>query len=345
MPPKKRSSNKHLPQRVYFKHNAYYYVDLKNKWHRLGGDLGEAMRSWSEILDIPLQMHNKTMDILFDRYLVEIAPQKAKSTYNNYFYYVKFLKMFFGPMNVDEVTPVLIYEYMGIRKKDSLYSANHERELLSSIFNEAIRWGIIRDNPCKNVKPYPKNKRNRYIEDWEFNAVQGIASPLIQCVMQLAYLTGLRLGDILSIKMSDIAESGINISINKTKNKITIEWSDSLREVVQKSRGIKKKINGLYLFTTNVGQPYTASGFKGMWQRLMAKALGVIIVEENGKKIKKNIAAVITERFRFHDIRRKAATDKEKLHGREEARKFLGHATQQMTANYIAGPVKVKPVK
>ena len=33
-----RQSRKDLPQRVYHKHGAYYFVDNHNKWHPLGKD-------------------------------------------------------------------------------------------------------------------------------------------------------------------------------------------------------------------------------------------------------------------------------------------------------------------
>jgi len=53
----------------------------------------------------------------------------------------------------------------------------------------------------------------------------------------------------------------------------------------------------------------------------------------------------IKERFRFHDIRRKAATDAERQGGREYARQLLGHRKQSTTAIYISGVETVKPLK
>ncbi len=52
---------------------------------------------------------------------------------------------------------------------------------------------------------------------------------------------------------------------------------------------------------------------------------------------------VINERFRFHNIRRKTATEVEELNGRENARKLLGHHDQKTTGIYISGVQKVKP--
>ena len=54
---------------------------------------------------------------------------------------------------------------------------------------------------------------------------------------------------------------------------------------------------------------------------------------------------VIQEKFRFHDIRRKAATEIEHSSGREQARKLLGHQDQKTTGIYISGAQRVKPVR
>jgi len=54
---------------------------------------------------------------------------------------------------------------------------------------------------------------------------------------------------------------------------------------------------------------------------------------------------VINERFTFHDIRRKIATDLESKEDRETARKLLGHSDQKMTERYISGVQKVLPLE
>lgn len=76
------------------------------------------------------------------------------------------------------------------------------------------------------------------------------------------------------------------------------------------------------------GQPYTESGFNSAWMRLQKKWS-----EKGG------------ERFRWHDIRKKAATDADALHGREFARRLLSHDDQKTTASYVAGEQRIRPVK
>lgn len=130
--------------------------------------------------------------------------------------------------------------------------------------------------------------------------------------------------------MITITDEGINVTVNKTQHEQIIEWSDELKCCVDKIKKLQHKIHGLHLFCNQKGQPYTTSGFDSIWQRAMIKALK---------------AGLITEKFRFHDIRRKAATDAEKKAGREFARQLLGHEKQSTTAIYISGRRSVKPLK
>lgn len=325
---RKRKQDKHLPARVYFKDKYYYYVDQNQKWHNLGENLPEAMLKWSKLVDSREKIY--TMDQLFDRYMREVAPTKAPSTFKGNMREVENLKLAFGHMPPDAIEPPHIYEYLDIRGKTAKVRANREKALLSHVFSMAIKWGVVRDNPCRHVKRITERKRNRYVTDQEFLAVRAVANDTFRLIMDFAYITGLRKGDVLSVKLSDFTEEGIAIRINKTQQDIILEWSPELKACVDEAKALKKNSVSDFLFTKTSGQPYAVSGFDTLWQRLIKNAI------EQG---------VIKERFRFHDIRRKAATDAEKMKGREYARQLLGHQHQGTTAIYISGAQRVKPLK
>lgn len=331
MTPRMRKKDKHLPPRVYIKHGAYWLV-CPDKWIRLGSTYPEAMTQWAKLTSANARI--ATMGKLLDRYLLEVSPQKAPATYRSEQFAIAKLRATFGGMPPEDVTAVHIYSYLDMRGKEARRGANIERGVLSHIFTKAIEWGIVKDNPVKHVKRLSQKKRNRYVTDAEFEALKKYASPLVAAAMQLAYLTGLRKADVLGLRLSDLTSDGISVTPDKTENstgvKLLIEWTEELRRCVEAVKALPRDIRGLHLFSTRNGTPYSTDGFDSIWQRTVKGAF------EKG---------VISERFRFHDLRRKAATDAEKLHGREYARRLLAHATQAMTANYISGVQRVQPVK
>ena len=77
-----------------------------------------------------------------------------------------------------------------------------------------MRWGVVDSNPCRGVARNTEKGRDRYITDAEFGAVKQIAGDFIATVMDLAYLTALRKGDILSLRLEQITAEGISINVS-----------------------------------------------------------------------------------------------------------------------------------
>jgi integrase len=318
----RRKNNFNLPPRMYLKHGAYYYVSRENKWIRLSDDKALAFAKWAEIEgETPRESGSEkpitgSMSALIDKYMVEIAPKKAKSTYQGNLTEAKNLNEVFGKMLVLEVRPTHIAKYLDIRGIKAPIRANREISLLSHIFSYAMRWGLVDKNPCIGVAKHTEKGRNRYISDQEFESVKTIASDLISIVMDFAYITALRKGDILNLRLDKITDEGIWITQSKTGARQLYEWTEGLSDVVNKAKALKRPIRGLYLFCTRQGQPYSDTGFKAMWNRVQVKW-----AEQGG------------ERFTFHDIRAKSLTDAKRMG--LDAQSLAGHATAAMTEHYI----------
>ena len=112
---KHRRKNKHLPARVYEKHNAFYYVTRQNKWIRLGSTFPEAMANWANLVDKVTEF--KTMNDVIEKYMGEVAPLKAQASYKSNITQIKPLKLVFGEMKPCDITPVDIYQYMDLRTR------------------------------------------------------------------------------------------------------------------------------------------------------------------------------------------------------------------------------------
>ena len=319
---RQRKANKNLPERVYRPHRMYYFVDANNQRHKLGTEYPEAMAKYAEILQ---QGTSKNLSAVMDRYMKDVIPGKAPRTQKDNLIELGLLRAVFGKMHPDQVKPHHVYQYLDHRPP---VRGRREKALLSHIFTKAIQWGLASANPCRLMHLDARPKRDRYIADEEFLAVRNLASDPIKLAMDLGYLTALRKGDLLRLTWRQISDEGIRLTTGKTGKKLLIEWSDELSQAIENCRRLPSRISSFYVLHNRNGQPYSESGFNSVWQRLQQK-----YAETGG------------ERFRFHDIRRKSASDADAQHGREFARRLLSHGDQNMTAAYISGEQRIKPVK
>jgi integrase len=337
---RRRKKNKGLPERVYIDYGkqrkdgtwpklVYYLKKLDNTRVFLGNTEIEMRRNYIELIDRPKRVKN--IEDLFTRYLQEVACKKSPRTYKNILSQIKFLTAYFRELDIDNITPQEIYRYMDIRRERGIRAANGDKALLSNIFSYAIRWGLAKDNPCRLVKAFEEKPRDRYPEDWELKAVYDEGSEILKCIIDFGYLTGQRIGDILTIQESQIDEQGIKIYQAKTKHKVAIrlliEWSPALSDCVKRARNLRGMVRSLHLFSKDDGQPYSYFGFNSMFKRAMIKAL------EKG---------ALLEKFHFHDIRAKTYSDEE-----DETQKIrrAGHTDAAMGRTYDRKFKKVRPLK
>ena len=340
-PKPKRKENKSLPARWRIKHGAYYYrvpKGLEHQWDnkkefRLGKTESEAYRVWATRVEY--YADSRTIGDLLERYSVEVIPLKAPKTQESNLLSIRKLKPVFESMPITALKPTHVFKYRDMRSKQSPTGANHDIQVLSHAYSKAIEWGLTENHPIKGKVPKISTPpRDRYVEDWELQEALKVASPFIDAYVYLKLLTGLRRGDLLSIRLEDIKEEGIYVKPRKTQHttgkKVIYEWSDELREAIETIKALPKKVGSLWLFSTRACKPYMnengkSNSFDSIWQRFMAKAF---------KETKLN------ERFTEHDLRAKVASDTDIKH----AQQLLGHTTSEITNRiYRRKAEKVKP--
>lgn len=85
-------------------------------------------------------------------------------------------------------------------------------------------WGIpIKENPLRKLKlDAPDQRRERRLRTGELEKILDVArsrrNPLIESIIRFAVATGMRRGEILSMKWADIDRTGRSLVIPKTKN-------------------------------------------------------------------------------------------------------------------------------
>jgi integrase len=265
------------------------------------------------------------MNGVFDRFALEVIPTKASRTQLDYRKQLPLLRAVFGEVPPREITATHVFEYRNTRGQQSVVQANREKSLLSSIMTKAVEWGAVSQNPCKQVPRLAERKRERYIGDQEYSNVFVLATPMMQIAMDLALLTSLRQGDLLSLERRHLTEDGIDIVTAKTNKRLIIEWSTELRSVVDRAFGISPRVRQFVICNLQ-GKRYTSDGFRTMWDRLMRKAA------ESG---------AIAERFTFHDIRAKSLSDDSAV----AATLRSGHSDPKITNDiYRRKPTRAKPL-
>lgn len=314
-----RKHNKDLPPRVYLRHGAYYFAPNVQgaSWIRLSSDKREALARWAELESAP-PAPGIAMAELVNRYLVEVSARKAASTHAGNMQEAKTLLAVFGHMQPQDVRPVHVSQFMEYRGQVSQVRANREKSLLSSVFAYAIRWGVVEANPCRDVKSFPEKGRDRYITDEEFQAVRALAGERIGLMMNMAYLTAMRQGDLLALRLDQIDAEGFTLTQGKTGKRQRFPLTAAMRAVIEAARKLHPELKPrTTLFFSRTGAAYTSQGFKASWTR-----------------IQQTWAAQGGERFTWHDIRAKALTDAKRRHGLD-AQALAGHATSAMTDHYI----------
>jgi integrase len=311
-----------LPKYVTFNHGAYYFRPNNKTWIHLGRSESEMYLALAN-LTTGVNAHSDTMDMHFARYLKEDTPKKATSTQKEEVRIMRNLMKSFGQMRPAEIKPHHVFTYHQARSKTTPNGADREKALLSSVMAKLMNIGVVDRNPCLGIKKNGSKVRMRYVTDAEFAAVYKHASPIMQVAMSIAYLTGLRMGDIISLTQADIKEDGLYCDTSKTTRAMIYNWSDALLDAINKAR--EHTGNSTYIIANKHGQRYTASGFKSSWQRLIRQASEA-----------ENI-----ERFQFRDLRTKAAEDTS-----ENAQRLLGHSSDKITnRNYKVRPWRVNPTR
>lgn len=306
-----------LPPRLHQSHGAYYYV-RNHKWLRIGRDYGQALRTWAE-WEGQDALGIRTIAQAIARYISDGASRLKPSTLTEYRYAMRQLIPVFGTMPMEALRREHVYEY--VRRRGNV-SGNRERALLSAVYTWALNAGIYAGaNPAAGLHyRNPEPPRQRYITDAELQRLVDAAGTRWKPFLRFAYLTGLRQGDLLRLRLSDAQEGGIVVQTHKTGKRIVIGWTPEVRSLW--CAMARNRIGASPMLINRNGVAYTSSGFRASWRKLKLRA-GIPDVH-------------------FHDIRKKTGSDADSL---THAAQLLAHEDEATTRKrYRVKPTPVTPI-
>lgn len=318
---KRKNFDKHdLPPRVYLHHGAYRYHPREGKRISLGRDYGEAMRVWASIVNPTTEVG--TVSSLIDWYLVEVAPKKAPRTYSDNLKEAENLKKGLGHIPYTQLKPHHVAIYRDERGQDAPVRANREKALLSHVYTKAMEKGMVDFNPCRGIRRNPEKRRERMIEDHEYQAVFTCADPSVQRMMTLIYRTCQRPEDLIKVGIANIKRVDyegseirvLRIQQGKTGKTVDIILAGDLEKLVDEH--LSAQTVWATFVHTRVGKKYTYSGLVAMFGRYVRK--------------------VNLTDFGIYDLKAKGATDMYRSGTPvERIQQLLGHGSITTTEIYI----------
>ncbi|MES3453021.1 tyrosine-type recombinase/integrase [Enterobacter hormaechei] len=272
----------------------------------------------------------KNLSGLIDDFFASADYHKlGNETRKDYIKYSRKLIPVFGKMDPDSVKPQHIRQYMDKRGVAAPVQANREKAFLSRVYGWAYERGMVKGNPCKGVRQFKEEERERYVTDEEYYALYEVSPTVVKVAKELAYLCLARQGDVLAVQKTQLLHEGIFIRQGKTAAKQIKAWSERLLAAVElaKTLPLKNGISSVYLIHQFNGRRYTRDGFNSRWQQAKEEA-------------QKKHPHMLFD-FTFHDLKAKGVSD---LEGSlQEKQQISGHKTITQTARYDR-KVKIVPV-
>lgn len=331
----RKTENRDLPPGMYRRKRvrangkvweALYYRAPSGKDIFLGNDLTKAKLKWAELEAKATPAELTIMKGIFDQYALHIIPKKAPRTQRDNAGELRQLREVFDSAPIDAITPAMVAQYRDSRSAKT--RANREIALLSHVFNIAREWGLTtKENPCVGVRKNKEKPRDYYANEAVWQAVYEEAAAELKDAMDLAYLTGQRPADVLSMRKDDVEGIYLLVSQGKTGKRLRILLevdgvNNSLGTLLERiKRRTSNHLSPFFILSAN-GKRLSWEMLRNRWQDAREAAVARALSEKQPE-----LANRITQ-FQFRDIRPKAASEITDL---ADASLLLGHSKESIT--------------
>ena len=232
---RKRAGKYQIQIRIQGKNLSKTFNHLKDarKWgsyHESKINLGNELESLDK---------NLTLADLIHKYLKEITPTK-KGWHMETIRMKRLLRQSIAKKRIHLLKTKDFVEYKNERIKDGKIACRYDLTLLHHLYNVAIKqWGyLISSNPISNVpKPKPNPSRERRLSDNELKYIlnEKFKNPHMQNIINLAIETGMRRGEILSIKPENFIENLIYLPDSKNGHPRKIPLTSKAKAILKLS--------------------------------------------------------------------------------------------------------------
>ncbi len=242
------------------------------------------------------------------------------------------LETYFKDIYLDEVTPLMVQKCLAWRLKlgNAKSTANRYLALLTKMFNVAIDEAYLEKNPAGKVKLFSEKDllKERVLNDQEEARLKAASYPTLRSIISVALNTGMRLGEILTLKWEQVDLKKMQLTVEKTKSgkPRTIPLNPDLQAELLMLRSQNGR-SPVVFPNPDTGKPLTTiktafvaacrrAGISGLRFHDLRHTFGSRLVEkgadiETVRSLLGHSSIAITQRYvHSTDERRRAAVDK-----------------------------------
>ncbi len=287
---------------------------------------------------------NLTVSNFLDLWLSDCVKDTIRvSTYERY---ASIVKLHIGPalgrLRLKALTPAHVQGFYRGRLDSGLSPATVQKihVVLHKALSQAVKWSLIPRNATEAVsapRPAPKEMRPLSAEEAK-KLLEAAGDDQLEALWVLAVHTGMRQGELLALKWTDVDLEAAKVSVRRTLTresghyrlgepktkgsrrtvKLTGAATDALRSHLSRQMNEMDRLGDLYwdqglVFTSGSGAPLNPSNIRNRNLRRLTKNAGL-------------------PKIRFHDLRHTCATLllSKNVHPKI-VQEMLGHATVAIT--------------
>ena len=205
---------------------------------------------------------------------------------------------------------------------------NRHLAMLKAMFNKGMEWGVAIENPVAGIKRLRENgSRTRFLDSEEIRRLLDAATDEFHPILMTAIHTGMRRGEILNLRWSDVDFKNRIVTVQESKSgrKRMIPIDDSLYETL---RVLPSRFQKGYVFPSPVNPGKPRFDLVRQWRNVTGK--------------------IQLENVRFHDLRHTFASHLV-MNGVDikTVQELLGHSSLTMTMRYshLAPDHRLRAVK
>jgi integrase len=256
-----------------------------------------------------------------DEYIEGYAKPNKRSWKTDKAYVEANMKLFFGDKLLSSITAFDIGKYKQARLADgvSQRTVNRCLQILRRMFNLAIRAGHMKANPIESGTLYQESggSQGRVLDYEEEQQLLSVLPPHLKPIVIVALETGLRKGEILALRWTDVDWQNHTMRVRRLKKRRecidVIPLSSTVLACLRVLKAKAGDSEGYIFANPKTGRPFV----------------------EIGKAFRASCRRAGIKNFRLHDTRHTFASRHDRNGtGTATLREMLGHSSSRMLDFY-----------